>query len=80
MLANKPKLTRHLIPDEPSDDEIFTVAWKMLEEHGGMAALDVAQRADACLDAGDMDGKRMWIRVLQAIEAILETGRKGDVH
>ncbi len=33
--------------------------------------------ADAMLEKGDMDGQRVWKRILEAVEALLET-QPGD--
>ena len=39
-----------------------------IREHGEDAALEVAQRADAMLEKGDMEGCATWKRVLKAVE------------
>ena len=33
--------------------------------------------ADAMLDKGDLDGQRVWLRIVKAVEALIET-RPGD--
>ncbi len=30
-------------------------------------------RADAMLDHGDLDGQRVWLRIVKAVEALIET-------
>jgi hypothetical protein len=39
-------------------------------EHGKDAALEAAQRADAMLEKGRLDGQRVWKRVLAAVKEI----------
>ena len=34
-------------------------------------------RADAMLDKGDLDGQRVWLCIVKAVETLLET-RPGD--
>ncbi len=34
-------------------------------------------RADAMLEKGDLDGQRVWLRILKAVEELLDT-RPGD--
>lgn len=48
--------------------EIWSCALHMLKEHGINAELRAAERADALLDEGDMDGRRVWLTILGCIE------------
>ncbi len=34
------------------------------------AATEAAMRADEFLDQGNIDGRRMWVRIMQAIEEL----------
>ena len=47
-------------------------------EHGAGAALEAAQRADAMLERGDMDGCAVWKRIVSAVEEIERTKRRQD--
>ena len=49
-----------------------------IREHGEDAALEVAQRADALLEKGDMGGCATWKRVLKAVEEIQRTERSPE--
>jgi hypothetical protein len=40
-----------------SDLDIYRSANELVEQHGDIAALAAAERADAMLAAGDMDGR-----------------------
>ena len=45
-----------------SEREIYGVAKVYLREHGEDAVIHAAMRADALLDAGDLDGQWVWLR------------------
>ncbi len=53
-----------------SDLDIYRTANVLIREHGEDAALEAAQRADAMLEKGAIDGQRVWKRVLKAIKEI----------
>ncbi len=53
-----------------SDLDIYRTASGLIHEHGEDAALEAAQRADAMLEKGAIDGQRVWKRVLKAIKEI----------
>ena len=61
-----------------SDLDIFRTANVLIREHGAGAALEAAQRADAMLERGDMDGCAVWKRIVVAIEEIERTERRQD--
>ncbi len=42
----------------------------MVKRYGDGAAIEAAMRADEFLDQGKLDGKRLWMRIMQAIEAL----------
>ncbi len=37
-------------------------------------------RADECLDAGDMEGEAVWLRILKAINELLSKERPDDAE
>jgi hypothetical protein len=53
-----------------SDRDIWRTARAVIEQHCERAELHAAQRADALLAEGGVDGSRVWKRVLAAITAI----------
>ncbi len=53
-----------------SDLDIYRTASVLVREHGKDAALKTAQRADALLEKGCLDGQRVWKRVLTAVKEI----------
>jgi hypothetical protein len=48
--------------------ELWACALHMLKEHGDDAEVRAAERADALLDEGDFDGRRVWLTILGCIE------------
>ncbi len=62
------------------DLDIYRGASIHIREHGEDAALEAAQRADAMLEKGDLEGLAVWKRIVRAVEEIQRTERKpGDV-
>ena len=59
-----------------SDLDIFRSASVLIREHGEAAALEAAQRADAMLARGNMDGASVWRRVLRAVEEMQRRERE----
>ncbi len=54
-----------------SDLDIYRTANVLVKHYGEDAALEAAQRADAMLEKGCLDGQRIWKRVLAAVIEIL---------
>ncbi len=50
------------------DKEIYGIANTFIRKHGEDAVIEAAMRADALLGAGDLDGQRVWLRVIEAIK------------
>ena len=40
--------------------------------------IEAAMRADEYLAAGDMEGEAVWLRIIKAIEEVLDTTPPGD--
>ncbi len=54
----------------PSEIDIYRSAKLLVDQHGEDAPIFAAQRADVCLEAGDLDGKAVWMRVIAAIKEL----------
>ena len=50
-----------------SDIDIYRAANLLVKQHGEDAPIHATMRADAVLDAGDLDGDRVWRRILRAV-------------
>lgn len=61
-----------------SDLDIYRTANLTIKRHGSQAQLEAAQRADALLDAGDMEGSATWRKVLAAIQELQRDRRPGE--
>ncbi len=59
-----------------SDLDIYRSSSVLVREHGAGASLEAAQRADAMLERGDMDGCAVWKRIVAAVEEIERTERR----
>ena len=53
-----------------SDLDIYRTANVLVKHYGEDAVLEAAQRADAMLEKGSLDGQRIWKRVLAAVNEI----------
>ncbi len=64
------------------DLDIYRSANVIIKRHGQDAPIHAAMRADAMLEAGDLDGYAVWKRILRAAEELQETApRLGEeVH
>jgi hypothetical protein len=65
----------HLGAVTVSDLDIYRTAWMLIDEHGEEASIEAAMRADKRLEAGDLDGQAVWLRVLGAVKELLTTSR-----
>ncbi len=63
-----------------SDLDIYRSAKLLIDQHGDEAPIHAAMRADAFLDQGNLDGERLWMRIMQAIEGLRRVRpRAGEV-
>ncbi len=53
-----------------SDLDIYRTASVLIREHGDDATLEAAQRTDAMLERGDMEGAAVWRRIVKAVEEL----------
>ena len=65
-----------------SDLDIYRSAKLLVKQHGDEAPIEAAMRADAMLEKGDLDGQAVWLRVLAAVNELLDTrpGNGAAVH
>ncbi len=62
----------------PEEIDIYRSAKLLVDQHGEDAPIFAAQQADACLEAGDLDGKATWMRVIEAIKELLDQQPPGS--
>ena len=53
--------------------DIYRSAKLLVDRHGEEAPIHAAMQADTMLDAGNLDGQAAWLRILKAIEELLNT-------
>ncbi len=58
-----------------SDLDIYRSAKLLVDQHGADAPIEAAMRVDAMLEAGDLDGRAVWRRILPAVEELLSEER-----
>ena len=65
-----------------SDLDLCRAAKIMVKRYGKGAATEAAMCADEFLDQGNLDGERLWIRIMRTIEELQrERPRDGEaVH
>ncbi len=74
----------YLAPSTLAPPECFGSFYGRLERllSAGLEGIEhlpihAAMKADALLEKGDLDGQRVWLRIVKTIEALLET-QPGD--
>ncbi len=60
--------------------DIWRSAAQIVDRYGEDAPLGAAMRADAMLEAGDLDGLAVWKRIKKAAEELLQEPPKGRVQ
>lgn len=58
--------------------DIWRAARLLLRRHGYDAPLIAAQRRDALLAAGDLDGVAVWKRIMSAIDELTRARADGE--
>ena len=61
-----------------SDLDIYRAANELINQHGEDAPIHAAMRTDELMEAGDMDGKAVWLRIVKAIDVISSEDRPID--
>ncbi len=65
-----------------SDLDIYRSASELIKQYGEDAPTLAAMQADELMEAGDMDGRAVWLRIVKAIEELLSEERPegAEVH
>lgn len=58
--------------EKMNERDIWTTAGFLIEHHGEQATIIAAQEADRFLEQGDMDQRRLWIRVMNAAASLID--------
>ena len=64
------------------DLDIYRAATVIIKQYGEDAPIHAAMRADATLEAGDVNAYAVWKRILRAVEELqgMEPGSGARVH
>lgn len=57
---------------ELKEIDIWRCANMMVVLHGDDAPIQAAMKADKMLEAGDLDGKLVWLRIMRAAEQLVK--------
>ena len=61
-----------------SDLDVYRSANELIKQYGDAADIDAAMRADELMDAGDMEGEAVWLRIVKATAELLSKERPDD--
>ncbi len=77
---SKPSSSRRVAPEWVSDGDIGRVAAKLVERCGDDAWSHAFQCAADMFETGDLDGRLVWSRILEAVDVLLNPQSDGTVH
>ena len=63
-----------------SDLDVYRSANELIKQYGDAADIEAAMRADELMEAGDMEGEAVWLRVGRAVEELLSEERPADAE
>ena len=63
-----------------NDIDIYRAANLYVDQYDDLATFEAGMRADAMLEAGDMEGAAVWRKVIKAIELMQATEPGGSLH
>ena len=63
-----------------SDIDTYRSAHELIKQYGDAADIEAAMRADGLMEAGDMEGEAVWLRIVKAIEELLSKERPDDAE
>ena len=63
-----------------SGHDTYRTANVLIKQHGDEAAIHAAMRVDELMEAGDMEGRAIWLRIVKVIEELLSEERPEGVE
>ncbi|MEQ9445292.1 MAG: hypothetical protein RJS98_06990 [Rhodospirillaceae bacterium] len=63
-----------------SEKDIYITANLLIAQHGEDAILEASSKIDEMLATGDLDGRSVWLRILNAIKELQCTTRTGPFN
>jgi len=75
--ARETRAWRGLVDDDDCCRRSHRCTAVMIKHHGDTADIEAARRADEYLAKGELDGQRVWMRIVKAIDE-LRTVKPGE--
>jgi len=63
-----------------SDLDTYRTAHLLIKQHGEEASIHAAMKADEMLAQGNLDGKAVWMQVIEVIEELQMTEPETALH
>ena len=63
-----------------SDLDTYRTAHLLIKQHGEEASIHAAMKADEMLAQGNVDGKAVWMQVIEVIEELQMTEPETALH
>ena len=63
-----------------TNTDIYRSAKLLIDQHQDGAELHATMRADELLEAGDIEGQRTWLSILEAVKELLNLSPTGTLH
>ncbi len=63
-----------------SDLDMYRSANELIKQYGEDAPIRATMRADQLMEAGDMEGRAVWLRIVKAVEELLSEERPDDAE
>ena len=63
-----------------SDLDAYRSAHLLIKRYGDDAPIEAALRADELMEAGEMEGQAVWLRIVKAVEELLSEERPDDAE
>ncbi len=63
-----------------SNLDIYRAAHLLIKRHGDDAPIEAAMGADELMEAGDIKGEAVWLRIVKAIAELLSEERPDDAE
>lgn len=63
-----------------TDLDIYRSAKLLIDQYGDAAMLEASIKADEMVNRGDVEGRNVWLRILQAIKFLQDESTSGPFH
>ena len=60
--------------------DTYRCANELIKQYSDAADIEAAMKADELMEAGDVEGEAVWLRIVKAIEELLSEERPDDAE